>query len=170
MGSDRTCWAVRLGRLETFVSLICRCRGKYDTAYLDYLRALMESMTEHGLVAYIVSTSAFSIHLTLILGIAVHAPRRLVPTHRRRMFQPFPSQTRTNRRTQSGAPAWTLHAAGLTSDPTKLTATGAAYVHGVTSRGTVAEGERGLWPTGYTKLACATMKWVLARHSFSVLP
>ncbi|KAJ9098743.1 hypothetical protein QFC21_004391 [Naganishia friedmannii] len=58
---------------------------------------------------------------------------------------------------RSGAPAWTLHAAGLSSCPTTLIHTGAAYVGGVTHRGVLAEGERGLWPTGYTKLACATM-------------
>lgn len=29
--------------------------GIYDEAYLDYLRKLLESMTEHGLVAYVVS-------------------------------------------------------------------------------------------------------------------
>jgi hypothetical protein len=74
-----------------------------------------------------------------------------------------PSLTSSPQRTltpanQSGAPAWTLTAAGLTTDPTALTQTGAAYVGGVTERGRVAEGERGLWPTGYTKLACATMK------------
>ena len=30
-------------------------RGKYDEEYLQYLRALLQSMREHGLVAYIVS-------------------------------------------------------------------------------------------------------------------
>lgn len=32
-----------------------RPSGIYDEAYLDYLRKLLESMTEHGLVAYVVS-------------------------------------------------------------------------------------------------------------------
>ena len=30
-------------------------RGQYDEAYLEYLRALIQSLSEHGLVAYIVS-------------------------------------------------------------------------------------------------------------------
>ncbi|KAL1410100.1 hypothetical protein Q8F55_004103 [Vanrija albida] len=57
----------------------------------------------------------------------------------------------------SGAPGWTLEAAGfdLSDDGAKLEASGAAYVGGL--RGERVEGERGLWPTGYTKLACATM-------------
>lgn len=33
----------------------CTRRGIYDEAYLDYLRKLLESMTEHGLVGYVVS-------------------------------------------------------------------------------------------------------------------
>jgi hypothetical protein len=31
------------------------CRGKYDEEYLQYLRKLLESMAEYGLVAYVVS-------------------------------------------------------------------------------------------------------------------
>lgn len=57
----------------------------------------------------------------------------------------------------SGAPAWTLATAGfdLSNDGAALEASGAAYLHGI--RSSVIEGERGLWPTGYQKLASATM-------------
>jgi hypothetical protein len=33
--------------------------GQYDQEYLDYLRALLESMGKAGLVAYVVSCSSF---------------------------------------------------------------------------------------------------------------
>lgn len=57
----------------------------------------------------------------------------------------------------SGAPGWTLEAAGfdLSNDGAALEETGAAFLHGI--RGRRLEGERGLWPTGYQKLAAATM-------------
>jgi hypothetical protein len=29
--------------------------GQYDQEYLDYLRALLEGLSKHGLVAYVVS-------------------------------------------------------------------------------------------------------------------
>lgn len=38
-----------------------------------------------------------------------------------------------------------------------MMATGAAYMTGMLSRGKRTPGDRGLWPTGYQKLACATM-------------
>ncbi|SRR5258707_2812828 len=53
----------------------------------------------------------------------------------------------------SGAPAWTLEMVGF--DLTKLEATGAAYLGGVTDPGR--EINRGRWPTGYQKLASSTM-------------
>lgn len=53
----------------------------------------------------------------------------------------------------SGAPAWTLEAAGF--DLEKLEETGAAYLGGVKVPGE--EHERGRWPTGYQKLAASTM-------------
>ncbi|KAJ9121909.1 hypothetical protein QFC24_004491 [Naganishia onofrii] len=99
--------------------------GVYDEEYLEYLRLLMESMTEAGLSAYI----------------CIH-------------------QDVWSRHTGgSGAPAWTLNAAGLSSSPTVLKNTGAAYLDGVNHRGvdSKTETERGLWSTGYSKLACATM-------------
>ncbi|EIW69938.1 hypothetical protein TREMEDRAFT_38611 [Tremella mesenterica DSM 1558] len=57
----------------------------------------------------------------------------------------------------SGAPGWTLEAAGfdLSDNGEKLVQTGAAYLDGI--RHGKLEGERGLWPTGYQKLAAATM-------------
>lgn len=57
----------------------------------------------------------------------------------------------------SGAPGWTLELAGfdLSNDGKALEDSGAAVLHGV--KGGRLEGERGLWPTGYQKLACATM-------------
>lgn len=54
----------------------------------------------------------------------------------------------------SGAPAWTLLAAGFNLDT--LEETGAAWLKGVRNE-ELSANERGLWPTGYTKLAAATM-------------
>ncbi|OBZ77054.1 hypothetical protein A0H81_02987 [Grifola frondosa] len=54
----------------------------------------------------------------------------------------------------SGAPAWTLEAAGF--DLHGLEEPGAAWLKGVKGGGHV-EAERGLWPCGYQKLAAATM-------------
>lgn len=58
-----------------------------------------------------------------------------------------------------GAPGWTLEAAGL--DMTRFDSTGAALTHprqgdplGTSSE---ARGPKMIWPTNYTKLACATM-------------
>ncbi|KAG8879270.1 hypothetical protein FRB97_001800 [Tulasnella sp. 331] len=56
----------------------------------------------------------------------------------------------------SGAPAWTLELAGF--DLNALEETGAAYLGGIREPGVVLE--RGLWPTGYQKLACSTMNTV----------
>ncbi|KAJ9114765.1 hypothetical protein QFC22_005641 [Naganishia vaughanmartiniae] len=99
--------------------------GVYDEEYLEYLRLLMESMTEAGLSGYIC------------------------------MHQDVWSRHTGG----SGAPAWTLHAAGLSSSPSILKDTGAAYLDGVNHRGADSkdETERGLWSTGYSKLGCATM-------------
>ncbi|GMK54726.1 hypothetical protein CspeluHIS016_0113120 [Cutaneotrichosporon spelunceum] len=57
----------------------------------------------------------------------------------------------------SGAPAWTLSLAGfdMSNGGEKLEVSGAAWLHGV--QGGRLPGERGLWPTGYQKLACASM-------------
>lgn len=62
----------------------------------------------------------------------------------------------------SGAPGWTLEAAGL--DMEAFTDTGAAYIHGQDNarRGTAPENEREpsgpfVWPSGNQKLAAATM-------------
>ncbi|KAG8807983.1 hypothetical protein FRC17_004191, partial [Serendipita sp. 399] len=52
----------------------------------------------------------------------------------------------------SGAPAWTLEAVGF--DLEKLEVTGAAWLDGVRNKELK---ERGIWPTGYQKLAAATM-------------
>ncbi|KAG6840292.1 hypothetical protein C0991_007685 [Blastosporella zonata] len=54
----------------------------------------------------------------------------------------------------SGAPAWTLELAGFDLDA--LEETGAAWLLGVKGGGHK-EAEKGVWPTGYTKLAAATM-------------
>ena len=58
----------------------------------------------------------------------------------------------------SGAPAWTLEAIGF--DLHKLEASGAAWLHGVRGGRVATPQERGLWPTGYHKLAASTMKSV----------
>ncbi|KAK2465756.1 hypothetical protein APHAL10511_002300 [Amanita phalloides] len=56
----------------------------------------------------------------------------------------------------SGAPAWTLESAGF--DLGALEETGAAWLNGVRKGGAHKDpAERGLWPTGYTKLAASTM-------------
>ncbi|KAK6906628.1 cytoplasmic protein [Kwoniella mangroviensis CBS 8886] len=57
----------------------------------------------------------------------------------------------------SGAPGWTLTSAGfdLSNDGEKLALSGAAFLDGI--KGGRLGGERGLWPTGYQKLAAATM-------------
>ncbi|KAF8885813.1 glycoside hydrolase family 5 protein [Infundibulicybe gibba] len=54
----------------------------------------------------------------------------------------------------SGAPAWTLEAVGF--DLHALEDSAAAWLVGIKGGGHV-ESERGLWPTGYHKLAAATM-------------
>ncbi|KAG6810021.1 hypothetical protein H0H92_013656, partial [Tricholoma furcatifolium] len=54
----------------------------------------------------------------------------------------------------SGAPRWTLELAGFDIDA--LEETGAAWLAGVKGGG-YEEEERGVWPTGYTKLAASTM-------------
>lgn len=55
----------------------------------------------------------------------------------------------------SGAPAWTLSSVGFAIDG--LEETGAAWLNGVKESRHLKETERGLWPTGYQKLAAATM-------------
>lgn len=49
---------------------------------------------------------------------------------------------------QSGAPGWTLEAAGfdLSKDGEAVALAGAAYLDGI--RGGRLQGEKGLWPTG----------------------
>lgn len=56
----------------------------------------------------------------------------------------------------SGAPAWTLEITGF--DLEALEETGAAYLGGVKEPGIVLD--RGIWPTGYQKLAASTMNTV----------
>jgi hypothetical protein len=59
----------------------------------------------------------------------------------------------------SGAPAWTLEAVGFNLE--NLEATGAAWLDGVRDKKLK---ERGVWPTGYQKLAAATMSFVHLIH------
>jgi hypothetical protein len=59
----------------------------------------------------------------------------------------------------SGAPAWTLEAVGFNLE--NLEATGAAWLDGVRDKKLK---ERGVWPTGYQKLAAATMSFVDLIH------
>ena len=53
LGRHRTCWTV-----SQFAAIaqgvMTNASGQYDTEYLDYLRALIKSMSEYGLVCYIV--------------------------------------------------------------------------------------------------------------------
>jgi hypothetical protein len=55
----------------------------------------------------------------------------------------------------SGAPAWTVEAAGFDID--NLETAGAAWLGGMRGGG-YTDNERGLWPTGYHKLAASTLK------------
>lgn len=55
----------------------------------------------------------------------------------------------------SGAPAWTIEAVGF--DLTNFEETGAAWLAGQHGGGYTND-ERGLWPTGYHKLAASTLK------------
>ncbi|KAK4685812.1 hypothetical protein P7C73_g4320, partial [Tremellales sp. Uapishka_1] len=117
-------WGMTFVRINvTWEALEHAGPGKYDEAYLIYLRELLEGMAKFGLVAYI------SIHQDV--------------------FSRYCGG--------SGAPGWTLEAAGLVlaDDGDKLAKSGSAFLDGV--RGGRLEGERGLWPTGYTKLAAASM-------------
>lgn len=57
----------------------------------------------------------------------------------------------------SGAPAWTLEVIGLSIPD--LPQAHAAWLQGVKGGGHT-EDERGLWPTGYQKLAASTMNTV----------
>ncbi|ORY26618.1 putative cytoplasm protein, partial [Naematelia encephala] len=97
--------------------------GHYDEDHLTYLRRLLDSMAQFGLIAYVA------------------------------MHQDVWSRYSGG----SGAPGWTLELAGfdLSDDGEKLALSGSAFLDGV--RGGRLEGERGLWPTGYQKLASATM-------------
>ncbi|WVR08558.1 hypothetical protein IAU60_005613 [Kwoniella sp. DSM 27419] len=108
--------------------------GQYDQEYLDYLRALLQSMEKHGLVAYV----------------ALHQD----------VWSRYSGG--------SGAPGWTLESAGfdLSNDGEALALSGAAFLDGI--KGGRLGGERGLWPTGYQKLAAATMNTLFwAGESFA---
>ncbi|WVQ85927.1 hypothetical protein IAT38_008095 [Cryptococcus sp. DSM 104549] len=117
-------WGLTFVRITvTWDALEHAGQGKYDEEYLAYLRALLESMEPHGLVAYV----------------AIHQD----------VWSRYCGG--------SGAPGWTLEAAGfnLRNDGEALAQSGAAFIDGI--RGGRLSGERGLWPTGYQKLAAATM-------------
>ena len=58
----------------------------------------------------------------------------------------------------SGAPAWTLEAIGF--DLHNFEASGAAWLHSVRGGRVATPQEKSLWPTGYHKLACSTMRSV----------
>ncbi|KAI0073547.1 glycoside hydrolase [Panus rudis PR-1116 ss-1] len=117
--------------------------GQYDMEYLEYLRQIISLLPEYGLSCFV----------------ALH-------------------QDVWSRYTGgSGAPAWTLEYVGFNIDA--LEETGAAWLNGLKvpqgvkdqhtdaphdgedseghTRGDIKKEERGLWPTGYQKLAAATM-------------
>ena len=64
----------------------------------------------------------------------------------------------------SGAPAWTLEAVGF--DLHAIEEAGAAWLQGQRGGGVV-EAEKSVWPSGYIKLAAATMKYL---NLYSSLP
>jgi len=51
LGSYRTCWTVSPPHI---LEAELMDSGQYDQEYLDYLRAVLESMGKAGLVAYVV--------------------------------------------------------------------------------------------------------------------
>lgn len=108
--------------------------GVYDQEYLAYLRNLLSSLKGTGLVAYVVSDT-----INLMLMRSIHQD----------VWSRYSGG--------SGAPGWTLDVAGfdLSNDGATMEVTGAAFLHGI--RGGRLNGDRGLWPTGYQKLAAATM-------------
>jgi hypothetical protein len=59
------------------------CSGQYDQEYLNYLRALLESMGKAGLVAYVVSRR---LKLVRNADASVDTSGRLVSILRRREF------------------------------------------------------------------------------------
>lgn len=115
--------------------LIITGRGEYDYEYLNYLKQIISLLPQYGLSCFV----------------ALH-------------------QDVWSRYTGgSGAPAWTIQLAGFDLDA--LEETGSAWLNGVKvktaegdydeeDRGDVKPEERGLWPTGYQKLAAATMSFV----------
>lgn len=121
--------------------------GIYDEDYLEYLRALLESMTEYGIVAYVVS------YLFVDFESITHWP---IGTTSRCVFEVLwrcehsssLGQEVLKLKCQSGAPGWTLEAAGfdLSNGGESLAKSGSAYLDGI--RGGRLPGERGLWPTG----------------------
>lgn len=112
-------WGLTFVRfLITWEAIEHRGPGKYDMAYLNYVRDVISLMPEYGIVAMV------SMHQDV--------------------WSRFSGG--------SGAPAWTLEAVGF--DLEKLEVTGAAWLDGVRDKDLK---ERGIWPTGYQKLAAATM-------------
>jgi hypothetical protein len=59
LGSYRARWTVSSPESASFAcssrAILNPSSGLYDQEYLDYLRALLQSMQKHGLVAYVVS-------------------------------------------------------------------------------------------------------------------
>lgn len=92
--------------------------GKYDHAYLKYLKDILSILPQYGMLAMV------SMHQDV--------------------WSRFSGG--------SGAPAWTLEAVGFNLE--NLEVTGAAFLDGVRDKTLK---ERGVWPTGYQKLAPATM-------------
>jgi hypothetical protein len=63
--------------------------GQYDQEYLDYLRALLEGMSKHGLVAYVVSDYK-KMEARVRCLLVVYTPRCLVAVFRRCKLTLFP--------------------------------------------------------------------------------
>jgi hypothetical protein len=157
MGIARTCWPVRPFRCShlsrSLTSLAFgTLRGQYDDAYMSYLHELISMMPKYGITCYIdAHQDVWSRHTG-----------------------------------GSGAPTWTLELVGF--DIYNLKAAGAAHAHNVRispllpawlSFASALEADRRstepplsqlhlephdpppkVWPSGYTKLAAATMSTV----------
>ena len=110
--------AVPVRFLITWEAIEHQGPGKYDRAYLKYIKDIISILPQYRMLAIV------SMHQDV--------------------WSRFSGG--------SGAPAWTLEVVGFNLE--NLEVTGAAYLDGVRDKPLR---ERGVWPTGYQKLASATM-------------
>ncbi|CAL1708345.1 unnamed protein product [Somion occarium] len=123
---------VRLRFLVTWEAVEHAGPGEYDYDYLNYLKQVLALLPQYGLSCFVA------------------------------LYQDVWSWYSGG----SGAPTWTIESAGFDLDA--LEESGSAWLNGLRvktaegkydeeDRGMVKPEERGLWPTGYQKLAAATL-------------